>query len=112
MERNKIIYVCSPFSGDTKTNKSYARQCTREVISNGYTPITPHLYITEVLNDGVKEERKVGLACGLDLIDVCDEVWSFEDYGVSKGMLIEHIYAMTNDKPIKEVCINGLKQDI
>ena len=44
----RTAYICSPYSGDTKRNKEYARELTLKAIKDGYAPITPHLYITGV----------------------------------------------------------------
>lgn len=33
---NDLLYVCSPYRGDTKRNKEYARKLTRAAINNGY----------------------------------------------------------------------------
>ena len=45
---NDLLYVCSPYRGDTKRNKEYARKLTRAAINNGFVPVTVHLYLTEV----------------------------------------------------------------
>lgn len=52
----------------------------------GYTPITPHLYITQVLNDKIPEEREKGLEIGLDLLDICEVILLGTRYGISEGM--------------------------
>ena len=40
---NDLLYVCSPYRGDTKRNKEYARKLTRAAINNGFVPVTVHL---------------------------------------------------------------------
>lgn len=64
----KTAYICSPYSGDIKRNKAYARELTLKAIKDGYAPITPHLYITECLNDKEPLERDLGLNAGLALL--------------------------------------------
>lgn len=45
-----LVYVCSPYRGDTERNIAYAKELTRKVLVYGYTPITPHLYLTQQVN--------------------------------------------------------------
>lgn len=80
----KTAYICSPYSGEVKRNKDYARSITLRAIRDGYAPITPHLYITECLDD--KTERKLGLDIALELLKVCDIMYIGAKYGVSAGM--------------------------
>ena len=82
----KLAYICSPYRGDVKRNKAYARELVRWAIENGYTPICPHLYITEVLNDDNPAERKRGTLLGFYLLDACDVVIVGQKYGISEGM--------------------------
>jgi len=60
----KTAYICSPYSGDIKRNKEYARELTLKAIKDGYAPITPHLYITECLDDNDPKQRELGLNAG------------------------------------------------
>ena len=71
----RTVYICSPYSGDTKRNKQYARELTALAIANGCAPITPHLYITECLNDGVQEQRNKGLSVAIRLLQCCDMIY-------------------------------------
>ena len=48
----KTAYICSPYSGDIKRNKEYARELTLKAIKDGYAPITPHLYIRVRTDNG------------------------------------------------------------
>ena len=85
----KIAYICSPFAGDIKRNKQYARELTHLAIKDNFAPITPHLYITESLDDNNIEERVLGLRAGLELLRGCDIVYIGIKYGKSAGMLSE-----------------------
>lgn len=62
---NDLLYVCSPYRGDTKRNKEYARKLTRAAINNGFVPVTVHLYLTEVTDDQNPEERSRGMAADI-----------------------------------------------
>ena len=62
---NDLLYVCSPYRGDTKRNKEYARKLTRAALDNGFIPVTVHLYLTEATDDTNPEERVRGMAAGM-----------------------------------------------
>jgi hypothetical protein len=89
----KTAYICSPYAGDTKRNKQYARELTAHAIQLGYAPITPHLYITECLNDNEPLERDLGLKIAINLLQKCDAIYIGRKYGVSEGMKAEIIIA-------------------
>ena len=52
-------------------------------------PITPHLYMTQCLNEDKPEERAAGMAAGLTLLKRCDFVIVGVKYGISEGMSAE-----------------------
>ena len=43
----------------------------------GYLPIAPHLLFPQFLNEGIEEERRLGITMGMELLALCDEVWVF-----------------------------------
>lgn len=96
----KKAFISSPYAGDIKRNKQYARELTRAAIKSGYTPITPHLYITEAINDNDNTEREQGLALSLDLLASCDILMIGCDYGISSGMQKEIAQAVADGIPI------------
>ena len=89
----KAAYICSPYSGDIKRNKEYARELTLRAIKDGYAPITPHLYITECLNDSDALDRALGLKIAINLLQKCDAIYIGRKFGVSQGMKAEIIIA-------------------
>lgn len=86
----KLVYICSPYrAGDEATlqrNIGYARELTREVLLRGEAAVTPHLYITQCLNDADEAERNCGLAAGLDIVRRCNALVVGYRYGISEGM--------------------------
>ena len=83
-----LVYICSPFAGDIKTNVMKARRYSRFAVKQGYIPITPHLFFPQFLNDNDPDERELGLVMGMVLMAKCTEVWVFgTDY--SPGMQAE-----------------------
>jgi len=89
---NKLAYICSPYRGNifqTIRNIRYARKVTKAALSLGYTPITPQLYLTQVLNDNIPRERRLGLRAGKEILAVCGTIIIGARYGISEGMASE-----------------------
>ena len=86
---NKLVYICSPYQGEVERNLQYARELTRIALDNDFVPITPHLYLTQVVNDEVPEEREKGMAAGKELLKHCEYILIGSRYGLSAGMLEE-----------------------
>lgn len=89
----KKVYICSPYrakdSAQLDRNIEYAQELTRKAIEAGLAPITPHLYLTQCLNEDKPEERAAGMAAGLALMKSCDLVLVGVRYGISEGMRAE-----------------------
>lgn len=89
----KIAYICSPYraasEAELDNHIEYAQEITKRALAAGYAPITPHLYITQVTNDNIPEERAAGMAAGLELLERCDVVITGGRYGISDGMQAE-----------------------
>lgn len=94
---NKLVYICSPYRGETERNVEYARELTRAALDNGYVPITPHLYITQVVDDNKPQERERGMAAGKELLKHCKYILIGSRYGLSSGMLEEIEIAIEQD---------------
>ena len=104
----KVVYICSPYSGDVDKNIKNAYVYCRYAIKNNCVPIAPHLFFPQFLNDDISEERELALSMNKEIIDRCDEVWVFGDT-VSKGMAEEIEYAHVSDKSI--YYINSITED-
>jgi hypothetical protein len=87
-----LVYICSPYAGDTKKNVRQARKYSRFAVSKGYIPLAPHLLFPQFLNDGNSQERKLGLFFGNVLMSKCAEIWVFGD-SITNGMRSEIKYA-------------------
>lgn len=83
---NNLLYVCSPYRGEIRRNKEYARELTKAAINSGFAPVTVHLYMTEVLDDNKPQERSRGMAAGQDILKQCSYILLGEKYGISEGM--------------------------
>ena len=89
----RTVYICSPYraadSAQLDRNIDYAQALTKQAIEAGLAPITPHLYMTQCLNEDKPEERAAGMAAGLTLLKGCDFVIVGVKYGISEGMSAE-----------------------
>lgn len=84
--RNKLVYICSPYRGDTERNLEYARELTRIALEEGYAPVTPHLYLTQVTDDNDPFERGLGMEAAIELLMKCNYIMVGTRYGISDGM--------------------------
>ena len=80
----KKVYVCAPLGGNIEENLKKVKTYTEYALRCGTAPVVPHFY-AECLDDNKPKDREVGLAAGMSLLWLCDEVWVFGD-AVSDGM--------------------------
>ena len=83
-----VVYVCSPFSGNTMRNAEDARRYCRFAVDSGFVPFAPHLLFPQFMNDDVSEERKQALFMGIVMLTKCAQLWVFGER-ISKGMAQE-----------------------
>ena len=83
----KRVYICSPLRGDIEGNIEKAKKYCKLALDKGYLPIAPHVYFTQFLNDRRPAERAQGLELGLELLNICNEIWVFG--AASEGMKAE-----------------------
>lgn len=101
---NKVIYVCSPYSGNVELNTQNAEKCSRFVVSQGCVPITPHLMFPRFMDDNNPEDRTLAMRMGMRLIDKCDELWWFGN-NPTKGMAEEIGYALRMNIPTHNILV-------
>lgn len=91
------VFICSPLRGNTEEivelNKSYCRSKCEEAVKLGFTPLAPHLYFTQFLDDNIENERDLGINMGLEWLRECDEIWVCGPR-ISEGMQKEINYAL------------------
>ena len=83
-----IVYICSPYSGDTEKNILNARKYSRFAVDRHCLPITPHIFFTQFMDDDIPEERDTAIFMNWVLMSKCAELWVFGSY-ISKGMKAE-----------------------
>lgn len=83
----KRVYICAPLGGNIDENLYRVKEYTRYTLKCGDAPVVPHFYVL-CLDDNDPEERKIGMAAGLSLLWLCDEMWVFGNK-VTEGMKSE-----------------------
>ena len=83
----KRVYVCAPLGGNIEENLKKVKIYTAYALRCGTAPVVPHFYAL-CLDDNDPKDREIGLAAGMSLLWLCDEVWVFGDT-VTDGMKAE-----------------------
>jgi hypothetical protein len=99
-----LIFVSSPWRGPLWKHWAhilYARKACKYVLTQGECcPVAPHLLFPQFTRDEVKAE---GLLKNLLLH--CDEIWVFQDRGISPGMKREIDFAVRKKIPLRFVSL-------
>lgn len=95
-----LVYICSPFAGDTKGNTEKARRYSRFAVRNTCIPFAPHLLFPQFMDDVKSAERAIALFMGMVLLGKCDQMWVFGST-ISKGMAAEIEKAEKRQIPIR-----------
>lgn len=93
-----LVYICSPYSGNTEFNANNARIYSRFAVAKGTIPLAPHLLFPQFMSE--EHERSLALFMGSVLLGKCKEVWVFGDT-MSDGMKIETAKAKKMGKVIR-----------
>ena len=93
-----LVYICSPYSGNTEFNANNARIYSRFAIAKGAIPLAPHLLFPQFMSE--EHERSLALFMGSVLLGKCKEVWVFGDT-MSEGMNLETAKAKKMGKVIR-----------
>lgn len=95
-----LVYIASPYAGDTELNISRARRYSRFAVCKGCIPLAPHLLYPQFMDDGDKSQREMGLRFAQILLGKCDELWVFGEK-VTDGMSREIAKAKRRGMPIR-----------
>lgn len=84
----KRVIIESPYAGDVERNTAYARACAHDCLSRGEAPFASHLFYTQegILDDGIPEERMMGIHAGQVWGACADLIAVYIDHGISRGM--------------------------
>lgn len=88
----KLVVIESPYRGPeaaaTAERVAYARWAMQDCLQRGEFPLASHLLYTQpgILEDGVPEQRELGIRAGLEWARWADRTVVYLDMGVSDGM--------------------------
>lgn len=54
-----LVYICSPYSGDTEANIKKAKDFCRYALDQGQIPLAPHLMFPQFMKDANPDEREL-----------------------------------------------------
>ena len=95
-----LVYICSPYAGDTETNVQFARAACLYASRQGCAPVAVHLLYPQILNDYIPAQRELGIGMGLRVLASCDELWICGSR-ISHGMSCEIAEAKRLGIPVR-----------
>lgn len=103
----QLTIIESPYAGDIETNEAYARECMLDSLYRGEAPYLSHLLYTQVLDDSIPKQRKIGIEAGFAWKRSPDVLTVFyTDLGISDGMVQALNYCDDNNLPYEMRSIN------
>ena len=99
-----VVYICSPYRGDTETNTENAKRYCRFALERNAIPFAPHLLYPQFMDE--EKDRSLALFMGLVMLDKCAEVWVFGDT-ITEGMKGEIERAQMRRKAIRYFSADG-----
>jgi len=88
--QGEFVIIESPFKGNTPAeeaeNIAYAKEVMRDSLYRGEAPFASHLLYPQMLDDGNKHERRMGIEAGLLIGRSADRTVVYTDRGISPGM--------------------------
>ena len=103
--RMPLVFICSPYRGDTQTNEQNARTYCSLAVSRGCIPFAPHLLFTQFLDDAQPDERRMGLHMSAEMLRLCDALWAFGE--PTQGMRAEMKLAERLGIPVRRHDVKG-----
>lgn len=98
----KLVYIASPYAGDTERNIAFARAACRLAVDQGFVPVAAHLLYPQFLDDTVPVQRELGIRLGLKLLAACSELWLCGER-ISDGMQEEWKEAERLGMPVRRI---------
>ena len=98
------VIIESPYSGNwwqRHLNRRFAKRCLLDSLKRGEAPLASHLLYTQVLNDSLDEQRRMGMSAGWSWTIVADACVVYVDRGISLGMAVGIRRAEFSDVPVE-----------
>ncbi|MDP9801518.1 hypothetical protein J2S49_001594 [Arcanobacterium wilhelmae] len=97
-----LVYICSPYSGDTDSNLELARRICTHAVKAMKIPLAPHLLFPQFMNDEDQDDRELAMFFNRVLLSHCEAVWVYTPR-VSAGMRLEIDWAHALELPIRYI---------
>lgn len=95
-----LVYICSPYAGDTETNVEIAREFCAVAVKRRVIPLAPHLLFPQFMNDQDPDARELAMFFNRVLLSKCEQIWVYTPQ-VSTGMRLEIEWAQQMEVPIR-----------
>ena len=95
-----LVYICSPYAGDTETNVEIAREFCATAVARRVIPLAPHLLFPQFMNDTDPADHELAMFFNRVLLSKCEAIWVYTAR-VSVGMRAEIEWAHHLELPIK-----------
>jgi len=102
MAEGEIVYIASPYAGDTAGNTAFAKAAYRLAMEQGRIPVAAHLLYPQMLDDSIPEQRELGIRMGTRLLGACSELWLCGSR-ISGGMHEELEAALRLGIPVRHI---------
>ncbi len=99
-----VVYICSPYRGDTEANTEKAKKYCALAVRKRAIPYAPHLLFPLFMNE--EKDRDLALFMGRVMLDKCAEVWVFGDE-ITEGMRGELDRAQFRNKTVRYFTADG-----
>jgi hypothetical protein len=105
----QLVIIESPLAGDVQANQEYARDCCLDALKRGEAPFASHLLYTQMLDDTVPIERKLGIEAGLAWGNKAEKSVVYVDRGISRGMVLGIRRAIAERRPVEYRRLGGAR---
>lgn len=109
--RRRVILE-SPYAGDRETNDRYLAACLRDSLERGEAPFASHAIYTRALDDGVAEQRALGIDAGFAWREMAEATVVYADLGISGGMRAGVEHALKLGHPIAYRSLGGAWREL
>ena len=94
-----LVYICSPYAGDTETNVEIARGFCATAVARRVIPLAPHLLFPQFMDDNDPDAHGLAMFFNRVLLSKCEAIWVYTAR-VSVGMRSEIGWAHHLELPI------------
>lgn len=88
--KHEKVYIESPYAanqhGTLEENIKYAKYCMKDCLERGEYPLASHLLYPGVLDDDIKDDRKLGMMAGRAWARQAQRIAVYTDLTITVGM--------------------------